>query len=127
VDIKHYNIIYEAVEDVKSALSGMLKPEEVESARGQAEVRKVFRVSRAGTIAGCYVTDGTISRSNLARLVRDHEVIFEGRIGSLKRFKDDAREVGQGFECGIGLEGYNDVREGDVIQTYVIEQVARRI
>jgi translation initiation factor IF-2 len=127
VDIKHYNIIYEAVEDVKSALSGMLKPEQVEVSKGQAEVRKVFRVSRAGTIAGCYVTDGTIARSHLARLVRDDAVVFEGKIGSVKRFKDDVREVSQGFECGIGIDGYNDIREGDVIQTYVIEERARRI
>jgi translation initiation factor IF-2 len=127
VDIKHYNIIYEAVEDVKSALSGLLKPEEVESFQGRAEVRMIFRVSRAGTIAGSYVTEGTIGRTHRARLLRDGEVVFEGKIGSLKRFKDDVREVTQGFECGIGLEGHDDVREGDLIETFIIEQVARRI
>jgi translation initiation factor IF-2 len=127
VDIRHYNIIYEVVEDVKGALSGLLKPEEVEKIQGRAEVRQVFRVSRVGTVAGCHVSEGTIARTNRARLIREGEIIFDGKLGSLKRFKDDVREVQQGFECGIGLEGFDQVHEGDVIEAYVIEQVPRRI
>jgi len=127
VDIKNYNIIYEAVEDVKSALAGLLKPEEKETVKGRAEVRQVFRVTRAGSIAGCYVEDGTIARTHRVRLLREGEAVYTGRIGSLKRFKDDVKEVAQGYECGIGLEGHDDVREGDVIETFVIELVARRI
>ncbi len=127
VDIRHYGIIYEAVEDVKSALAGLLKPEEVERKQSRVEVRKVFRVSKAGTIAGCYVTEGTVARSHRARQIRDGEVIFEGRIGSLKRFKDDAREVAAGYECGIGFDGRDDLREGDIIESYIIEEVARRL
>jgi len=127
VDIKNYNIIYEAVEDVKSALSGLLKPELVEKVHGTAEVRQTFRVSKAGTVAGCYIVNGTVARSHRARLKRDDETVFEGRIGNLKRFKEDVREVAQGFECGISLEGHDDVREGDIIETFTIEEVARRI
>ena len=127
VDIRTYNIIYEAVEDVKSALSGLLKPEEVERVKGKAEVRQVFRTSKSGAIAGCYVLDGTIARAHQARLQREGKVVYEGKIGSLRRFKDDVKEVAQGFECGIGLEGHDDVHEGDIIETFVIELVARRI
>ena len=127
VDIRTYNIIYEAVEDVKSALSGLLKPEEVERVKGKAEVRQVFRTSKSGAIAGCYILDGTVARAHQARLVREGKVVYTGKIGSLRRFKDDVREVAQGFECGIGLEGHDDVLEGDIIETFVIELVARRI
>jgi translation initiation factor IF-2 len=127
VDVRSYNIIYEAVEDVKSALSGLLKPEEVERVHGRAEVRQTFRVTKAGTVAGCYILSGTVARSHRARLVRDDEIVFDGRIANLKRFKEDVREVAQGYECGISLEGHDDVREGDVIETYTIEEVARRI
>jgi len=127
VDVRSYNIIYEAVEDVKSALSGLLKPEEVEKVHARAEVRQTFRVTKAGTVAGCYILSGTVARSHRARLLREDEVVWEGRIANLKRFKEDVREVAQGYECGISLEGHDDVREGDVIETYTIEQVARRI
>jgi translation initiation factor IF-2 len=127
VDVRHYGIIYEAVEDVKSALAGLLKPEEVEKLRGRAEVRQVFRISKAGTIAGSYITEGVITRGNPARLYREGQVVHTSRIGSLKRFKDDVREVTTGFECGIGLEGYDDFQVGDVIETFVVELVARRI
>ena len=127
VDIRTYNIIYEAVEDVKSALSGLLKPEEVERVKGKAEVRQVFRTSKSGAIAGCYILDGTVARIHQARLVREGKVVYTGKIGSLRRFKDDVKEVAQGFECGIGLEGHDDVHEGDIIETFVIELVARRI
>jgi len=127
VDIRTYNIIYEAVEDVKSALSGLLKPEEVERVKGKAEVRQVFRTSKSGAVAGSYVLDGTIARTHQARLLREGKVVYTGKIGSLRRFKDDVKEVAQGFECGIGLEGHDDVLEGDIIETFVIELVARRI
>ena len=127
VDIRLYNIVYEAVEDVKSALSGLLKPEEVEKIQGQAEVRQIFRVTKAGTIAGCHVVSGSIARANRVRLKREGEVVWDGRIGSLKRFKDDVREVATGFECGIGLEGHDDVHEGDIIESYAIEHISRRI
>jgi translation initiation factor IF-2 len=127
VDVRSYGVIYEAVEDVKSALAGLLKPEEVEKTHSRVEVRKVFRVSRVGAIAGCYVTEGTVARSHRARLQRDGETVFDGRIGSLKRFKEDVREVAQGYECGIGLEGHDDIREGDVIESYTVEEVARRL
>ncbi len=127
VDIRLYNIVYEAVEDVKSALSGLLKPEEVEKVHGQAEVRQTFRVTKAGTIAGCHVISGSIARANRIRLKREGEVVFDGRIASLKRFKDDVREVATGFECGIGLEGHDDVHEGDIIESYAVEFVSRRI
>jgi translation initiation factor IF-2 len=127
VDIRTYNIIYEAVEDVKSALSGLLKPEEVEKVKGRVEVRQVFRTSKSGAIAGSYVLEGTASRTHQVRLLREGEVIYTGKIGSLRRFKDDVKEVAQGFECGIGLERHDDVREGDIIETFVIELVARRI
>ncbi len=127
VDVRLYTIIYEAVEDVKSALSGLLKPEEVERVQGTAEVRQVFRVTKAGTVAGCMILNGTVARSHRARLKREGEVVWEGRIASIKRFKEDVREVAQGYECGIGLEGHDDIHEGDLIETYTIEEVARRI
>ena len=127
VDIKLYNVIYEVVEDVKSALSGLLKPELVEKVQGQAEVRETFRVSKVGTVAGCYVVSGTIARQHQVRLRREDEVVYEGRISSLKRFKEDVREVTHGYECGIALEGHDDVRKGDIVETFVVEEVARRI
>ncbi len=127
VDVRAYNIIYEAVEDVKSALSGLLKPEEVEKVHGRAEVRQTFRVTKAGTVAGCYILNGTVSRSHRVRLLRDDETVYDGRIANLKRFKEDVREVTQGYECGISLEGHDDVHEKDIIEAYTIEEVARRI
>ena len=126
VDIKTYNIIYEAVADVTSALEGLLKPEEVEKDMATIEVRQVFKVSKQGAIAGCYVQKGTVNRNQKAKLIREGEVVHSGGIASLKRFKDDVREVAQGYECGVGLD-HDDIREGDIIQTYVIEEVARRL
>jgi translation initiation factor IF-2 len=120
-------VIYDAIDDIKSALSGMLSPERQEHELGQAEVRQIFRVPKLGVIAGCYVTSGSIPRDGKARLVRDGIVIYEGRIGSLRRFKDDVREVASGYECGIGIEGYQDVKEGDVIEAYEVREVARSI
>jgi translation initiation factor IF-2 len=120
-------VIYDAIDDIKAALSGMLKPEEQEIELGQAEVRATFRVPRLGVVAGCYVTQGTITRDAQARIVRDGVVVYEGRIGSLRRFKDDAREVAQGYECGISVENFQDVKEGDVIEAFEVREVARSI
>jgi translation initiation factor IF-2 len=125
VDIRTYRVIYRAIEDVRDALVGLLEPDIVEDVIGQAEVRATFRSSRLGTIAGCYVTDGVIRRSALARLLRDGTVVHEGRIGSLRRVNEDVREVVQGFECGILLEDFNDVKDGDVIEAYEQREVAR--
>ena len=127
VDIRLYRVIYDAIDDVKAALSGMLKPEERETILGEAEIRQTFRVPRLGVIAGCYVTRGTIRRNSQVRLVRDGVVSYEGRVGSLRRFKDDVGEVREGFECGIGLENFQDVKEGDVIEAFEVEEVARQI
>jgi translation initiation factor IF-2 len=127
VDVRLYRVIYDATEDIRNALSGLLTPEEQVNELGIAEVRALFRVPRAGTIAGCYVTRGTITRGSKARLVRDGVIIWEGTVGSLRRFKDDVREVAEGFECGIGLEGYNDVKEGDLIETFEVREIARQL
>ena len=127
VDIRLYRVIYDAIDDVKAALSGMLKPEERESILGEAEVRQTFRVPKLGVIAGCYLTKGTIRRNSLVRLIRDGVVVYEGRVASLRRFKDDVAEVREGFECGIGLENFQDVKEGDVIEAFEVEEFARQI
>jgi len=127
IDIRLYRVIYDAIDDIRSALSGMLSPEQQERELGQAEVRATFRVPKLGVIAGCYVTQGTIVRDARARLVRDSVVVYEGRIGSLRRFKDDVREVAQGYECGIGIEHFQDIKEGDVIEAFEVREVARSI
>ena len=127
VDIRLYRVIYDAIDDIRAALSGMLKPEQREEEIGRAEVRALFRIPRMGVVAGCYVTDGRIERDARARLVRDGVVVYEGRVGSLRRFKDDVREVAQGYECGIGIVGYQDVKEGDVIEAFELHEVARSI
>jgi translation initiation factor IF-2 len=127
VDIRLYNIIYDAINEVKSALEGMLAPSLSEQILATVEVREVFKVSRVGTIAGCYVQDGKIIRNNKVRLVRDGLIVFDGSIASLKRFKEDVREVEQGFECGIGLEGYNDIKTGDTIEAYTIVETKRKL
>lgn len=123
VDIRLYRIIYEAIDDVKAAMSGLLEPTFEEAVLGRAEVRATFRVPNVGVIAGCYVTDGKILRNASVRVLRDSVVIFEGKIASLKRFKDDAREVAEGYECGIGIERYNDIKEGDVIEAFQMQEV----
>ena len=125
VEIRTYRIIYECIEDVEHAMKGMLAPKYQEVLLGHAEVRKTIHVSSIGTIAGSYVQDGKVTRSSMIRVVRDGVVIFEDKIASLKRFKDDAREVQQGYECGIGLEKFNDIKEGDVLEAYVMEEVER--
>jgi translation initiation factor IF-2 len=127
VEINTYDVIYNAVDDVRSALEGMLAPEEKETILGSAEVRETFRISRVGTIAGCYVTDGVINRNASARIIRDGIVVYDGEIESLKRFKDDVREVREGFECGIGIANFNDVKLGDVIECYKVEEIARTL
>lgn len=126
VDIRLYRVIYEAIEDIKSAVTGLLKPVMKEVTLGQAEVRELFKVSRLGNIAGSYVIEGKITRNAMVRVIRDGTVILDsGKIDSLKRFKDDVREVLTGYECGILLENYNDLREGDIIEAYTMEQIAR--
>jgi translation initiation factor IF-2 len=127
VDVRLYRVIYQALDDIRQALSGLLVPEEQEVELGRAEVRALFRVPRMGVIAGCMVTHGSISRGSLARLVRDGVVVYRGRVGSLRRFKDDVREVAEGFECGIGLENFQDIHEGDVIEAYEVREVARTL
>jgi translation initiation factor IF-2 len=127
VDIRLYNIIYEAIEDVKAAMEGLLQPEEREILLGVAEVRQLFKVPRIGTVAGCYVTEGIIDRRARVRVVRDGIQVYEGELGSLKRFKDDAREVREGFECGLNVDGYNDIKVGDHIECYRVEEVARTL
>lgn len=126
VDIRLYRVIYDAINDVKAAMEGLLAPEVKEAVIGRAEVRQTFKVPKVGTIAGCYVTEGKILRSAEVRLIRDHIVIHEGKIDSLKRFKDDAREVLQGYECGIGIEKFQDIKEGDVIEAFVMEEIKRK-
>jgi translation initiation factor IF-2 len=127
VEIRTYNVIYNIVEELRSAMEGLLAPEEVEATVGSAEVRQTFRASRVGTIAGSYVLDGVIRRGANVRLVREGTVIWTGRIGSLRRFQEDAREVSAGFECGIVLEGYQDVKEGDVLEVFETRQVEREL
>ena len=127
VDIKLYDIIYNVIADVKAAMEGLLEPIYKEVVQGRAEVREIFKVPKVGTIAGSYVTDGKIARTAALRLLRDGVVVYDGKLGSLKRFKDDAREVAAGFECGIGIEGFNDIHVGDVIEAYVKEQVERKL
>lgn len=127
VDIRTYSIVYEMVDEIKKAMTGLLTPQLVEKVMGTAEVRNIFSVPKMGVIAGCSVTSGKIQRSNMLRLVRDGKIIFEGKLGSLKRFKDDAKEVAEGFECGIGIENFNDIKAGDVIEAYMKEEIAREL
>ncbi len=125
VDIRTYRVIYQLTEDIQRALIGMLSPERVEEVLGEVEVRQTFRASRVGTIAGCMVTQGAIQRGAQVRIVRDGTIVHDGRIGTLKRFQDDVREVTQGFECGLTIDGYNDIKEGDVLEVYTVREVAR--
>ena len=127
VEIRYYNIIYDAVDELKAAMSGMLTPDKKEEIIGMAEIRQVFRISKIGAIAGCMVTNGFIRRNARLRLLRDNVVVFTGELESLKRFKDDVREVKEGFECGLNLKGYNDINEGDQLEFFEIKEVARTI
>lgn len=123
VEIKQYSVIYQAIEDVEAAMKGMLDPVFEEKVIGKAEVRQTFKVSGVGTIAGAYVLEGKIERNAGVRVIRDDIVIHNGKLCSLKRFKDDVKEVAKGYECGVQLENYNDIKEGDVIEVFVMEQV----
>jgi translation initiation factor IF-2 len=127
VEIRHYSVIYRAIEDLRSAMQGMLAPEEVEESLGSAEVRQIFRASRVGTIAGSHVTEGKITRGSKVRLVRDGTVVYAGEVASLRRFNDDVREVAAGFDCGIVLRDFADIKEGDVLETYTTRQVEREL
>jgi len=127
VDVRTYRVIYDIVDEVKKAMQGLLAPEEKEVYLGSAEVRATFKIPKVGTVAGCYVKDGVIRRNAMVRLVRDGVVVYEGRIASLKRFKDDVREVQAGYECGVGLENFNDIKVGDVIECYTVEKVERQV
>ncbi len=125
VEMRMYRIIYDAIDEIEAAIKGMLAPKFREKVTGHAEVRQTFKVSSVGTIAGCYVTDGSISRNNQVRVVRNGIVIYEGAIDSLKRFKDDAKEVASGFECGMSIEKFNDIKEGDIFESFTMEEVER--
>jgi translation initiation factor IF-2 len=127
IEIRYYNIIYDAVDDLKAAMSGMLTPDKKEEVIGVAEIRQVFRISKIGSIAGCMVTSGVVRRAAKLRLLRDNVVIFTGELESLKRFKDDVREVKEGFECGLNIKGYNDINEGDQLEFFEIKEVARTL
>ena len=126
VEIRTYSVIYKVTEELHAALEGMLEPEEVEESIGQAEVKELFRASRVGKIAGCLVTDGKVTRIAQVRLVRDGTVVWTGRVGSLRRFKDNVQEVEEGLECGIVLEGYQDVKVGDVLEFFGTARSSRR-
>ena len=125
VEIKQYSIIYQVIEDVESAMKGMLDPKYQEKVIGNAEVRQTFRISNVGTIAGAYVLSGKVERNAGVRVIRDNVVIHDGKLATLKRFKDDVKEVTKGFECGMQIENYNDIKEGDIIEVYIMEEIKR--
>jgi translation initiation factor IF-2 len=127
VDVRLYTVIYHAIDDIKKAVEGMLEPEFKEIITGRAEVRNTFNITKIGTIAGSFITSGKIKRNSDARLIRDSAVVYTGKVGSLRRFKDDVKEVGNGYECGIGLENYNDIKVTDVVETYIMEEVKRNL
>jgi translation initiation factor IF-2 len=125
VEIRLYRVIYEIIDDVKAALEGLLEPELREIVSGRAEVRDTFSIPKIGVISGCYITEGKMVRNGKVRVIRDGVVIYEGSIASLRRFKDDAKEVSQGYECGIGLDKFQDVKQGDILEGYTIEEIKR--
>jgi translation initiation factor IF-2 len=127
IEIRQYTVIYNVVDDIKAAMEGLLAPTFVEKAIGKAEVRQVFKISKAGTVAGCMMIDGVVRRTASARLVRDNAIVWTGKLASLKRFKEDVREVKEGFECGISLDGYNDIKEGDIIEAFEMEEVKQTL
>ena len=127
IDLRYYNIIYDAVDELKAAMSGMLAPEKREEVIGMAEIRTVFVASKIGTVAGCMVTSGQVTRNARFRLLRDNVVIYTGELESLKRMKDDVREVKEGFECGIKLKNYNDIKEGDQLEFFEVKEIARTL
>ncbi len=125
VDVRLYRVIYNAIEEIEAAMKGMLEPTFREEVTGHAEIRQTFKVSGVGTIAGCYVQDGTIARNTQVRLVRDGIVVHEGKLASLKRFKDDVKEVHSGYECGLGIENFNDIKEGDIVEGFKMVEVEK--
>ncbi|MGM0601761.1 MAG: EF-Tu/IF-2/RF-3 family GTPase, partial [Bacillota bacterium] len=127
VDIRLYRVIYKALEDIKDAMAGLLDPELKEVVKGRAEVRATFKVPGAGIIAGVYITDGLVNRNHEVRLIRDGVVIHEGTISSLKRFENDVREVKSGYECGVGIENYNDIKDGDILEFYTYKEIKRSL
>ena len=127
VEIRHYGVIYDVSREIEQAMLGLLEPTIAERYQGRAEVRETFRVPKVGTVAGSYVQDGQITRGSSIRLLRDNVVIYEGRLGSLKRFKDDVGEVRSGYECGISIANFNDIKVGDVIEAFVREEVAPQL
>ena len=127
MQIRYNDIIYEAVDDVKAAMAGLLSPEQKEETIGLVEIRQIFRVSKVGTIAGCMVLEGLVKRAARVRLLRDSTVIWTGELDSLKRFKDDVREVKEGFECGLSLKNYDDIKEGNQLEVFEVKEVARTL
>ncbi|MFT6025813.1 MAG: translation initiation factor IF-2 [Bacteroidia bacterium] len=127
IQIKLYSIIYDAIEEVKSAMEGMLAPEFEEKIVGNIEVRETFKITRVGTIAGCMVLDGKVSRNTKVRVIRDGIVVYTGELASLKRFKEDVKDVAKGYECGLNIDKYNDIKEGDIIEGYEIVEVKAKL
>jgi translation initiation factor IF-2 len=128
VDVRLYTIIYDAIADIKAAMEGLLEPTLKERTLGRAEVRQVFTIPKAGVVAGSYVIDGTISRASAGvRVIRDNVVVYQGKLGSLRRFKDDVREVQQGYECGLSIENFNDIKAGDIVEAYAIDKIAAKL
>jgi len=127
IDIRTYSVIYQAIEEVKTAMEGMLSPDIVEKVIGQVEIREIFKISKVGTIAGSYVTDGKVERGSKIRVIRDGVVKHDGKLASLKRFKDDVKEVTKGYECGLQIERFNDLLEGDYLEVYIEEEVKRKL
>ena len=126
VDIRLHKIIYKVIEEIEFAMKGLLDPEYQEKIIGQAEVRETFKVSKVGTIAGSYVTEGKLARDSGVRVIRDSIVIFEGELDTLKRFKDDAKEVAKGYECGLTIKNFNEIKEGDIVEAFIMEEIKRK-
>jgi translation initiation factor IF-2 len=127
IDIRLYSIIYQAIEEIKSAIEGMLSPEIEEKIIANLEIREVFKITKVGTVAGCMVLDGKISRQSSIRIIRDGIVVYTGKLGSLKRFKDDVKEVSSGFECGLNIENFNDIKVGDIVEAYEQIEIKRKL
>jgi translation initiation factor IF-2 len=127
VDVRYYNIIYQAVDEVKAALGGMLAPEQKENVIGTVEIREVYRISKVGAVAGCYVRDGVIKRNSMVRVLRSDVVIHTGELDSLKRFKDDVKEVKVNFECGLSLKNFNEIEVGDLLEVFEVVEIARKL
>ena len=127
IEIRLYSVIYDAINEVKDGIEGMLAPEEKEEVTATAEVRETFKISKVGTIAGCMVKEGKLTRTAKVRVIRDGIVVYSGTLGSLKRFKDDVKEVASGFDCGINIENFNDIKVGDIIEAYTIVEIKRTL